>query len=450
MTDGRASRRRVLLAAVGIVGAVSGCAGSGSTTPSATADGTTRESERPTTGAAGGTPIRTSTAEPGSNTAAGSTTEAATDTTVTPVPAPDPVIPMSRVDGGNTGVVDTVGPAGKPDLDWTQTVGEVTAQPLVAGDTIVVVNRSGEVIVVDAKTGELVWWEQFEGAAKWAPALSGSTLVVPTYGEPMYALDVRDGTERWRWMGDMAAVEQPPVVVGDEVVVQDDDGVLRAMALADGTTRWATEMPGKYTFDAVGGPATDGDAVYVATDSQRIEAYGLAAGQRRWSVSLADRKLLQPPVVHEVVLFQAVDVSAADPDAPQTEVLALAAADGSEQWRTGLEPWELQTPVPVGETVFAAGAAGETDLYALKRGTGEVAWSTGDVSAVGQVMVAAGVAYVTEKVEYKSEGKYIRAYDVTARESHWRLEIGVEVTAPPVVADGTVYVVADSTLRAYS
>lgn len=102
------------------------------------------------------------------------------------------------------------------------------------------------------------------------------------------------------------------------------------------------------------------------------------------------------------------------------------------QWRLELPTAIKATPLVVGELVILARTDGL--LTAHERTTGREVWrfKTG-----GEILGTP--AWDGERLIFGSGDQYIYAVDRTGKE-RWRIPVGVPVYAPPVVADGIVYV----------
>ena len=89
------------------------------------------------------------------------------------------------------------------------------------------------------------------------------------YTGRLYAFDVSNGRERWRYQT-AAAIHSTPSISGNLVLVGADDGTVSAIDRASGVRRW--QVPG--TGEVWASPTVYDDGVY----------FGRATGQLRWRV----------------------------------------------------------------------------------------------------------------------------------------------------------------------
>ncbi len=158
----------------------------------------------------------------------------------------------------------------------------VNGSPLVAGDTVYLVDGADQVHALDVATGEPRWRKKLDrtgfewGAAIAAtPAIARGILVVPTLYGDVVALDTAAGTERWRHAASapsslrtthyrgagMAGFEASAVIAGDVVWTIDTAGMLTALELDTGRAIWETPLgaPG------LAAPAIAGDSLVIAS-----------------------------------------------------------------------------------------------------------------------------------------------------------------------------------------
>jgi outer membrane protein assembly factor BamB len=163
----------------------------------------------------------------------------------------------------------------------------IGASPIVAGGRAHV-DTGGTVFRVFAVvTGAKVWERELvDGGRDWrfgisaTPALAGGRLFVPTFGETVLAVDAETGVELWshgtgpsllraRPYGTSGgAYTSSPVVTGDIVWIGGTDGVLRALAAADGRELWSTQLGAPI----MSGPAPSTDTLFVATWDGSVRA----------------------------------------------------------------------------------------------------------------------------------------------------------------------------------
>lgn len=176
---------------------------------------------------------------------------------------------------------------------WTARGGRFPA--LVAGGTVLVDRGSNAVDALDAVTGRVRWTtagmnvltaDADVAIASYRPRLGAGVVLPPgttpeQSGEQTVALDLRNGATMWQAPAPRGM--QAPRLVVDALVTCDADGLVRALARADGAERWRVPLG-----------ENAGGVVVATTDVVGLEAAGrlvvldLATGRRLWTATLPD------------------------------------------------------------------------------------------------------------------------------------------------------------------
>lgn len=103
----------------------------------------------------------------------------------------------------------------------------VWGRPVVAGDTVLVAGRDGEVAAFDPGDGTRRWSFRMHGSAWSGPTVADGCVYVADDEGWTYALD-GSGRERWRFVAG-AAITTSPAVADGAVVVCDETGTVYAL-----------------------------------------------------------------------------------------------------------------------------------------------------------------------------------------------------------------------------
>jgi outer membrane protein assembly factor BamB len=163
----------------------------------------------------------------------------------------------------------------------------VNATPIARAGEVYFVNSAGLVSKASLGTGAQVWSaEVTPGATDWdytvtaTPTLAGGRLFVPTQYQELVALDAASGAELWRYATPGGPLQfahyraaEPgfpasSVATGDILWVPRPDGVLAALATADGRELWSTRLGAPI----VSAPAPAGSYLVVATFDGTVRA----------------------------------------------------------------------------------------------------------------------------------------------------------------------------------
>ncbi|MGH7572385.1 MAG: PQQ-binding-like beta-propeller repeat protein, partial [Gemmatimonadota bacterium] len=171
------------------------------------------------------------------------------------------------------------GPVGPMDLLWTRPIGLHAQSPQVAGGRVVY-SDSGEVVALDLRSGELAWVAEF-GFFRVGPELlaaSNAVFVLGSGGE-LVALDAGTGDRLW----EMAGCECLPLASDQTHVFAVREGRILAFQATTGGLAWDLPLP---RLDwPLGGFAVGQDVFCVGQNeplASTVTCLEAARGDLRW------------------------------------------------------------------------------------------------------------------------------------------------------------------------
>jgi outer membrane protein assembly factor BamB len=188
---------------------------------------------------------------------------------------------------------------------WDSRLGERANTPVVAGGKAIVSTWEGSLVGLDLVDGGVAWRSTLPGAALGPAATdagdgtggtggSGGTVVVATWvasggrAAGAVAVEAADGRPRWAVPLEPDAVSGPAVVAAGDgpkvAVVVAGDIAAHALDLADGTERWRTDLDGAGSPEAPPLPLPGGE-VLVAHRLGGLALLDVGTGSKRWTAS---------------------------------------------------------------------------------------------------------------------------------------------------------------------
>jgi outer membrane protein assembly factor BamB len=282
---------------------------------------------------------------------------------------------------------------------------------------------------LDAKDGSDRWRTPVDGWAYTVRADAG-TLVTGTRGGGVQAWDAARGILRWERGGAQTESETPdsgPAVVGRAVYYW-GGGQLHAVDALTGAGMWSSPVGPPGPGGAAPTRPVVADGTVHVTAGTRVVALDARTGAERWHFD-APAVMLAPPAYVPGPGASGGGVYVVD---HLGTVYALDPADGRQRWRVATESRQSAEPVVVaaGAVHLGAGSA----LYTLEAAGGTPRWrfaAQGDI--VGSPAVADG------RVHFGSTDHCLYTVDAQGGQLRWRLETGGEITGSPVSAGGVVY-----------
>jgi len=335
-----------------------------------------------------------------------------------------------QYDAKNTGVTGGDAPESAT-VAWETTVEEI--QGIARLDDRLVVAASSRLYAFDPGDGAKLWEVEVGHNTGMSPALTNDTAYVTVWNGPpdrsrgVAAIDLTDGSERWRAVPDVDVSSAPTVEGGTVYVggsVNSDE--LIAIDASDGSERWR--------FGAsrlVSTPAVADGTVFIGGGKSHV-AYAVDAetGEERWQVETDGEALNAPTVVDETVY---VPVRSG-------HLYALDATEGTERWNNHLGGGD--------DPAITGSVAATTDAVYAPTGDAIVALDS-DGTEQWRSDGQATHAPVVADDDLLATGRHAICLDAASGEEAWRHEIEARdfgdntvrgTLCEPVVANGTAFV----------
>ncbi len=173
-------------------------------------------------------------------------------------------------------------------MRWAyDTGGRINASPSVWGPRVCITTYAGSVFCLRKTTGEKLWStyvsrDSFRNESFYAsPSTDGRRLYTVARSGKVVALDARDGDIVWTGRVGGLGYTTPAVADG-KVFVGGFDGRLRAYQATTGRELWQTPVGGRI----LGAPVVIGDLVFVGTLAQRTYAARVSDGRIVWQLPM--------------------------------------------------------------------------------------------------------------------------------------------------------------------
>lgn len=307
----------------------------------------------------------------------------------------------------------------------------------VEPDVLVTADVSGDVVALNPKDGRRLWSVETGARIIAGPTVAGAQVYMGTLDAEVLALKRADGAQAWR-VAVSSEVMAPPVSDGRVVVVRTGDGKVFGLSADDGARIWSFDraVPA-LTLRGLSAPLLAGGIAYIGLDNGRLAALRLETGEVLWEEVVA-----APAGRSE--LERIVDVDA-DPIVTNEgiyavsfggELAAVALADGRVAWRRPIKSYS--GIALAGSTLVVTDEDGL--VWALDAQTGAAAWKQ---EALKYRKLSAPLALDEYVVVADFEGYLHWLSPKDGRIVARVRAVDDTVSAPPVVHDGLLYVLAD-------
>lgn len=169
------------------------------------------------------------------------------------------------------------------------------AQPILTDKLVIIASQEHEILALDKQTGAQVWNEKTTGSmiASLLFDEASNTLFAGGMGKAVVALDADTGKTKWTFdnSGQMGAVWSTPILVENNLIVTDEQGVIYSINPDSGKLNWTilTNEP------MMAGPVKLDEGFAVVSIAGNVRAYDLNQAPR-WTLSLANAQVYTTPV----------------------------------------------------------------------------------------------------------------------------------------------------------
>lgn len=269
-----------------------------------------------------------------------------------------------------------------------------------------------EIIAVNPVNGEIFWRTAIDTPSRSAPTINEGRVFVVTQTNTLTALDAKTGTVLWDYSGMEGAASlvggASPAAEAGLVVPAFTSGEIYALRVENGSLAWSDNLASMLRLGGLSGiadisgyPVIDKGLVFAISYAGRMVAIDAQTGMRIWTREIGGS---DTPWVAGNSVFVLTS---------QGELVSLERETGAIRWVTQMRQYDNP-----------------------EKRTGRILWS-GPVLAGGRLIVTGTGGRVAEIAP--DTGKLLTQWTV-----------GKTLTIPPIVAGGTLYLLADDgTLLAY-
>lgn len=247
------------------------------------------------------------------------------------------------------------------------------------GDRLYAATGVGEAMALSAADGRELWRVRLSGPVRGSPTVLNGQLYVVTLENKTIALAADDGRRLWEHQGinEIAALlgGAAPAVSGSTVLVPYSSGELYALLAENGRVVWVENLSSIRSLDAIsrladirGNPVIDRDLAFAVSHAGRMAAIDVRTGARVWERPIGGVHM--PWLAGDYLYVLGLN----------GETVALSRRDGRVRWVHRLPPFEdmedrenpiqYAGPVLVGDRLLVGSSDGF--VYSISPYTGEL------------------------------------------------------------------------------
>src|SRR5580704_18031099 len=331
--------------------------------------------------------------------------------------------PQFRNDPSLTGV--SASPVPKTlKLLWTFDAGDSIESSAAISDGVVYVgSQTADLIAINLSDGTLRWkYKVKDGIGESSPAVRGGIVVVGDLSGLIHAVNAKDGKGLWTFAAG-GEVKASPVIVDDKVVIGSYDGNLYGLSLKDGKLAWKFTTNGPVHATA---SVADGLA-YISGCDGVLRGIRISDGKEMVSITTGAYTGASPALSAAGSAYFGTF---------NNEVLAFSLKTRKSLWRYENPQREFPFYSSAARTDGKVIVGGRDKvLHCLNAQTGKQLWEFATKSRV-----ESSPAAIDGRVYFGSNDGRFYVLDIATGNKLWEFEAGAPLSASPAIAEGRIVI----------
>ncbi|PYV41257.1 MAG: serine/threonine protein kinase [Acidobacteria bacterium] len=308
-------------------------------------------------------------------------------------------------------------------LLWTYEAGDsIESSAAIVDATVYVGSQSGELVALNLTNGTVRWkYRTNEGIGESSPCVGQGVVYVGDLSGVLHAVNASDGKKVWIFKTN-GEIKSSPVLVDDRVLVGSYDEHLYCLSARDGSLLWKFRINGPVHCTA---GVADGIA-YISGCDETFRAVRISDGKEIFHISSGAYTGASPALTPEAAYFGTFG----------NEVLGVNLRSRRVTWRYQHPkrqfPFYSSAAVVDGKLIVGGRDKG---VHCLNAKTGKVLWTFLTKARVeSSPAVASGRVYVGS-----NDGRFY-VLDLNKGTKLWEFLAGAPLSASPAIAAGRVVI----------
>ncbi|MEK6324936.1 MAG: PQQ-binding-like beta-propeller repeat protein [Acidobacteriota bacterium] len=269
---------------------------------------------------------------------------------------------------------------------------------------------------------KLLWtYEAGESIESSAAIVNGVVYVGSQSGE-LAALNLSNGSVRWKYRATGPIGESSPCVAGGVVFIGDLNGTLHAVSARDGKALWTF----KTNAEIKSSPVVVGDRVLIGSYDENLYCIAVSNGSLIWKFRTGGPVHCAAGVANGMAHIAGCDET----------FRAIRIADGKEVFHIASGAYTGASPALVGQKAFYG--TFNNEVIAVNLATRRIAWRYRNRQRQFPYYSSAGV--IEGRVVVGGRDKMVHCLDAATGKELWTFMTRARVESSPALADGRVFI----------
>lgn len=269
---------------------------------------------------------------------------------------------------------------------------------------------------------KVLWTYEAGESIESSAAIVNGAVYVGSQSGYLSALNLSDGSVRWKYKASGPIGESSPCVAGGTVFIGDLNGMLHAVRTSDGKAVWTFKTGGEIKSS----PVVVGDRVLIGSYDEHLYCVSSSNGSLLWKVRSNGPIHCTAGVSRGMAYVAGCD-----------EVFrAVRIADGKEMYQIASGAYTGASPALVGQKAYYG--TFNNEVLAVNLTTRRIAWRYRNRKRQFPYYSSAAVA--EGKVVVGGRDKMVHCIDAATGRELWTFMTRARVESSPAIADGRAFV----------
>jgi outer membrane protein assembly factor BamB len=268
----------------------------------------------------------------------------------------------------------------------------------------------------------VVWtWEAGESIESSA-AISGGVVYVGSQSGELAALNLSDGSVRWKYKATGPIGESSPCVANGVVYIGDLNGVVHAVTAGDGRAVWTFKTNGEVKSS----PVVAGDRLLIGSYDEHFYCLNASSGSLIWKFRTQGPVHCTAGISNGIAHIAGCDET----------FRAIRISDGRELFRVASGAYTGASPALVGRTAYYG--TFNNEVIAVNLTTRRIRWRYQNRRRQFPYYSSCGV--VEGRVVVGGRDKMVHCIDAVTGKELWTFMTNARVESSPALADGRAFI----------
>jgi outer membrane protein assembly factor BamB len=188
------------------------------------------------------------------------------------------------------------------EIKWEAELGGAFVKPLVRAGKLFWLDGLGYLRCFDIDEGKRIWDYRMDGTIITSPSANSQGIVVSTDNGRIRCFDPDSGISLWTFDSN-GGIRHPPLIVDDHLFFITANGIVGRLKMVNGESEWISDLH----LPVFAPLASDGPGLFIGTNSRQLIRLDSATGEMIWKTRIDGPVKAAPVILGRLAVFASLD-----------------------------------------------------------------------------------------------------------------------------------------------